>query len=178
MSDSNGIGVGAVPVEERLVYLDEVFINLRSTRQWLSIKLFALPSDTDDYMALELLTRHVRYRDSYASSEFTDAETVHGPYWLYAITPELFSPTCSADAEALIRTWAEYDVQLTDDDRAAMEREVYPRIHHATSRYQLPDLTDTAQHDRGATVGVNGFHEFALVDRRAGALALLVASDD
>ena len=78
----------------------------------------------------------------------------------------------------LIRTWAEYDVSLTDDDRAAMESEIYPRIRHATSRYQLPDLRDTAQHDWGWVVGNNGFHEFVLIDRRTDSVALLVASDD
>lgn len=75
---------------------------------------------------LQLLIRHVRYRDSYASSEFKDSQTIHGPYWLNAITPESFSPVSAADAETLIRTWAEYSVPLTDGDREAMEREVYP----------------------------------------------------
>ena len=165
-------------VDERLVYQGEVFVNFQASRQWVSIKLFAEAADTDDDDVLSSLIRHVRYRDSYAASEFTDAETIHGPYWLTAITPQAFEPVSAGDAEALIRTWAEYTVPLTDKDRAAMEREVYPRVANATSRYQLPNLRETALHDWGRIVRVDGFHEFVLIDRRIDVVALLVASDD
>jgi hypothetical protein len=165
-------------VDDRLVYQGEVFVNFQTSRQWVSIKLFAVAAGTDDDDVLAALIHHVRYRDSYAASEFTDAGTIHGPYWLNAITPQSFEPVSASDAEALIRTWAEYTVPLADVDRAAMEREVYPRIADATRRYQLPDLRDTAQHDWGQTVGVDGFYEFVLIDRRINFVALLVASDD
>lgn len=178
MGETGGIEAGALPVEEQLVYEGKVFINFRTSRQWVSIKLFALPADTDDHSVLQLLIRHVRYRDSYGGTGDKDMETIHGPYWLDAITPEAFSPVPAVDAEALIRTWADYTVPLTDDDRAAMEHEVYPRIREATVCYQLADLRDTAQHDWGSSVGSDGFHEFVLIDRRAGSVALLVASDD
>jgi hypothetical protein len=120
----------------------------------------------------------IGYRDSYAASEFTDSETIHGPYWLNAITLNVFEAVAASDVEALIRTWAEYTVPLTDHDRAAMEREVYPRVANATSRYQLPDLREPAQHDWGRIVRVDGFHEFVLVDRGIDAVTLIVASDD
>lgn len=178
MDEQGGVGTGAIPAEELLVYQGEVFINFRTSRQWVLIKLFALPPDADDREVLALLTHHVRYRDSYAAPEFKDAKTIHGPYWLNAITPEVFCPVAAADAEALIRTWADYTVPLTGDDRAAIEREVYPRIREATSRYQLPDMRDTAQHDWGYVVGSDGFHEFVLIDRHAGTAGLVVASDD
>jgi hypothetical protein len=176
--DTDGYAEMTVPVEERLVYQGEVFVNFQTSRQWVSAKLFVPPPDIDDFTVLQLLFRHVRYRDSYGGTGDKDMENIHGPYWLYAITPEIFTPASAVDAEALIRTWAEYDVSLTDDDRAAMESEIYPRIRHATSRYQLPDLRDTAQHDWGWVVGNNGFHEFVLIDRRTDSVALLVASDD
>ncbi|WP_156748061.1 hypothetical protein [Mycobacterium sp. E3198] len=178
MDEPGGVGTGAVPAEELLVYQGEVFINFRTSRQWVLIKLFGLPSDADDHQVLALLTHHLRYRDSYAAEEFKDAENIHGPYWLNAITPEVFSSVSAADAEALIRTWADYTVPLTDDDRAAMEREVYPRIREATSRYQLPDMRETALHDWGYVVGSDGFHEFVLINRQTNNVALLVASDD
>jgi hypothetical protein len=169
----------AVPAEESLVYKGDVFINFRTTRQWVLIKLFELPANADDNDVLALLTRHVRYRDSYAASEFSDAKTIHGPYWLSAIDSGVFSPVLAADAEALIRTWAEYAAPLPDGRREEMEHELYPRIREATSRYQLPDLRDTAQHDWGSTVGsITGFFEFVLINRDRGSLALVVASDD
>lgn len=178
VDDISGARSTDTTVDERLVYQGEVLVNFQTSRQWVSIKLFAVAAGTDDDDVLASLIRHVRYRDSYAASEFTDAETIHGPYWLNAIAPQTFAPASASDAEALIRTWAEYSVPLTDVDRAAMEREVYPRIADATSSYQLPDLRDTAQHDWGQTVGVDGFHEFVLIDRRINVVALLVASDD
>lgn len=182
MWEPAGVGVDAASAEERLVYQGKVFINFRNhTYQWVSIKLFALPADADDYEVLRLLLGHVRYRDSYNGTGDEDMETIHGPYWLYAIAPELFSPVSAADAEALIRTWAEYAAPLPDPRREEMERELYPRIRHATSRYQLPDLRDTAaHHDQGwgSSVGSDGFHEFVLIDRQSGSVALVVATDD
>jgi len=178
MSEMGGVETDGMHAEERLAYKGGVFINFRTSRQWVSIKLFALPANTDDHAVLSLLISNVRYRDSYGGTGDKDMETIHGPYWLYAITPEVFSPASASDAEALIRTWTQYDVPLTADDCAAMEREVYPRIQEATSRYHLPDLTDTAQHDWGSSIGTDGFHEFVLIDRRSASVALLVASDD
>lgn len=165
--------------EEWLVYESEVFINFRTSRQWVVVKLFALPANTDDREVLQLSIRHVRYRDSYASSEFKDSQTIHGPYWLNAITPESFSPVSAADAETLIRTWAEYSVPLTDGDREAMEREVYARIRGASSCYQFADLRETAEHEWGSSVGSNtAFYEFVLIERDTGRVELVVASDD
>jgi hypothetical protein len=180
MGEPAGGGTEAVPIEDRLSYQGEVFVNFRnSTYQWVSIKLFALPADVDDYTLLRLLIGHVRYRDSYGGTGDKDMETIHGPYWLYAISPERFSPISTPDAEALIRTWAEYAAPLPDARREEMERELYSRLRNATSRYQLPDLRDTAEHDWGSSVGsLTGFFEFVLIDRRAGSVALVVASDD
>lgn len=170
----------AARAEELLVYQGDVFINFRNqTYQWVIIKLFALPAGLDDSQVLSLLLRHVRYRDSYADPEFQDAETIHGPYWLNAIRPEMFFPVSSVDAEALIRTWAEYAAPLSDDRRKEMEQAVYPRIRTASSRYQLPDIRNFAEHDWGHTVGsLTGFFEFVLLDRHASTVALVVASDD
>lgn len=175
-----GVEISTVPAEERLVYEGKVFINFRNhTYQWVSIKLFALPADTDDHAVLALLIRHVRYRDSYGGTGDRDMETIHGPYWLYAITPEVFSPVSAPDTEALLRTWAEYAAPLPDGRREELERELYPRIRSATSRYQLPDLRDIAEHDWGSSVGsLTGFFEFVLIDRQAGSVALVVAGDD
>lgn len=171
-----------VPAEETLVYQGEVFINFRNhTYQWVSIKLFALPADADDHEVLVSLIRHVRYRDSYNGTGDKDMGTIHGPYHLRAITSESFFPVSANDIEPLIRTWAEYGAPLPDPRRAEMERELYRRIREATSSYQLLDLRDTAQHDEGwgSSVGsATGFFELVLIDRHAGSIALVVASDD
>lgn len=172
----------AVPAEESLVYQGHVFINFRNhTYQWVIIKLFELPADADDHEVLSLLTRHVRYRDSYNGTGDEDMKTIHGPYQLSALTPESFFSAPADDIEALIRTWAEYAAPLPDPRRTEMERELYPRIREATSAYQLLDLRDTAQHDEGwgTSVGsITGFFELVLINRHARSVALVVASDD
>ncbi|WP_156752926.1 hypothetical protein [Mycobacterium sp. 1245801.1] len=179
MDEPAGVATGAAPAEEVLAYQGEVFINFRTSRQWVVIKLFTFPADANDRDILALLIQHLRYRDSYATRNFQDAKTIHGPYWLNAITPEAFSAVSAEDAEALLRTWAEYQAPLPTARRDEMESELYPRIRGATARYQLADLRDTAEHDWGSSVGSDsGFQEFVLIDRRAGSVALVVASDD
>ncbi|MFZ0231310.1 MAG: hypothetical protein WA622_05480 [Mycobacterium sp.] len=172
----------SVPAEESLIYQGDVFINFRNhTYQWVSIKLFELPTDADDNEVLSLLTRHVRYRDSYNGTGDKDMKTIHGPYHLSAITPESFFSASAGDIEPLIRTWAEYAAPLPDRCRTEMERELYPRVRNATSSYQLVDLRETAQQDEGwgTSVGsVTGFFELVLVNRHARSVALVVASDD
>jgi len=172
----------ALPAEESLVYLGDVFINFRNhTYQWVSIKLFELRADADDNEVLASLIRHVRYRDSYNGTGDEDMKTIHGPYQLSAITPDSFISASASAIETLIRTWAEYAAPLPDPRRAEMERELYPRIRQATSAYQLFDLRDTAQQEEGwgTSVGsATGFFELVLINRANGSLALVVASDD
>jgi hypothetical protein len=123
------LGTSLCPTEESLVYRGEVFINFRNhTYQWVSIKLFALPTDADDRGVLVSLIRHVRYRDSYNGTGDRDMGTIHGPYLLRAITPESFFPVSVNEIEPLIRTWAEYAAPLPDPCREDMERELYPRF--------------------------------------------------
>ncbi|WP_260973249.1 hypothetical protein [Mycolicibacterium llatzerense] len=169
------------------MYQRTIFINPPVTRQWVDIKVFTLPADVDDQNALALMIAHVRYRDSYASSTFEDAKIIHGPYWLRAIIPDSFvvvDPTAAETvirqwAENVIRDWADEFVRWPQAQREEMDREVYARIQRATVIYQLPDIRATAQHDWGDIVGSDaGFNEFIVIDRAAGELALVVASDD
>ncbi|WP_162625462.1 hypothetical protein [Mycolicibacterium llatzerense] len=164
--------------DEQLVYRGTIFINPSVTRQWVDIKMFSLPDGVDDRTALAMMIAHVRYRDSYAGTGDKDMVDIHGPYWLRAITPETFTVADPAAVENLIRTWADFSVRWHDADREAVQRQVYARIERATVIYQLPNIRATAQHDWGEVVGSDGFHEFVLIDRAAGELALVVASDD
>jgi hypothetical protein len=168
----------ATVADEGVVYQRTVFINPPVTRQWVKIKVFTVPGDVDDRSALASMIAHVRYRDSYAGTGDTDMVDKHGPYWLAAITPETFVVADPAAVETVIRTWSGYYTPWPDADRDAMDREVYRRIAAATVIYQLPDIRATAQHDWGEVVGSDGFHEYVMIDRTTGELALMVASDD
>lgn len=163
---------------EQLVYEREIFINPAVTRQWVSIKVFALSASVDDRTALALLIDNMRYRDSYAGTGDKDMVTIHGPYWLSAITPDTFVIADPDAADTLIRTWAEYYAPWPEADREAMGLEVDRRIAAATAIYELPNIRATAQHDWGEVVGTDGFHEFVAINRDNGELALIVASDD
>jgi hypothetical protein len=164
--------------QKRMVYQRKIFINPPVTRQWVSIKVFSLPADVDDHSALAAMIGHVRYRDSYAGTGDADMVDKHGPYWLSAINPETFIVADPAAADTLIRTWAQYYVPWSPADREVLDREVYARIQRATVIYQLPDIRASAQHDWGDVLASDGFHEFVVIDRAAGELALIVASDD
>jgi hypothetical protein len=165
------------PVEEQLVYQDKIVI-LLPAYQWFSIKLFRLPDEPiDDREALGLLLRHVRYRDSYASSVFEDSVSIHGPYCLDAITTGSFTAADPESVQTTLRAWSGQVVPVPDIERDQAERELYARVRTATSCYRLV-LGPEAQHDWGWVVGMTGFYEFVLIDRRAGTLALVVASDD
>lgn len=163
---------------EQLVFQGTIFINPSVTRQWLKIKVFALPADVDDQTALALLISHVRYRDSYAGTGDKDMVDIHGPYRLDAITADSFTVADPAEVQTLIATWAEFYGPWRQGDRDAMDREVYARIDAATAIYGLPDMRATARHDWGEVVGGDGFHEFVAINRTSGELALIVASDD
>jgi hypothetical protein len=166
------------PVEQQLVYEDEIVVRLPAY-QWVSIKLFALPSEpVDDHAALNLLLQHVRYRDSYASSVFKDSMNLHGPYRLDTITTDSFTLSDGASAETTIRTWAEQLTPVPDAACDELQRELYPRIRNASRCYRLADPGKDALHDWGDVVGKTGFNEFVLIDRDGGSLALVVASDD
>jgi hypothetical protein len=120
---SDHLKSSSLPVEEQLVYQDERVIHLPAY-QLFSIKLFKLPDEPiNDREALSLLLRHVRYRDSYASSVFEDAVSIHGPYCLEAITTGAFERSDAASAEAIIRTWAEQVVPVPDLQRDQHETE-------------------------------------------------------
>lgn len=162
-----------------LAFGGEVFVNFRYNRQWVNIKLFASPADADDDAVLALLIGHRLYRDSYALGSYEKHEApIHGPYRLEVLTPAAYSPVSADDAEALLRTWAEYYEPLPETQRDELERELYSRIRAASSCYQLA-LGESAWHDWGWVVGsVTGFHEFVLIDRETGSVALVVASDD
>lgn len=171
-------GMDVTPsVGAQLAFQGEIFINPPVTRQWVSVKVFTLGAEVDDQSALAAMIGHVQYLDSYAGP--WDVVDKHGPYWLHAITPQIFTVADPAEAQALIRTWAGYYVRWHDADREAMDREVYARLQRATVIYQLPDIRATvAQHDWGEVVGGDGFHEFVIIDRDRGRLTLIVASDD
>lgn len=163
-----------------LTYEGTRFINFdNATFQWVNVKLFGLPGpDLDDRAVLSLLLANPRYRDSYAGTGDEDMETIHGPFRLDAITVDSFAPVDAAAEIATLGEWAERFAPLPQAVAEQMETEVYRRVRDATSRYRLVNPGEDQFHEWGFAVGSNGFHELVAIDRAAGSVALIVASDD
>jgi len=156
------------------------FINFdNQTFQWVSIKLFGLSGqDLDDRTVLARLIADRRYRDSYGGTGDEDMETIHGPFQLAAITVDSFVPTQAAAEIATLEEWAQKYAPLPETVAEQVETEVYQRLRDATSRYRLENPGEDQFHEWGFAIGNNGFHELVVIDRAAGSVALIVASDD
>ena len=156
------------------------FVNfVNSTFQWIDVKLFGMSGqDLDDRAVLALLLAHVRYRDSYAGTGDEDMKTIHGPFRLDAITVDSFVAVDAAAEIAALGAWATQFAPLPEAVAEQVESEVYQRLRDATSRYRLVNPGKEQFHEWGGVVGSAGFHELVVIDRSAGSVALIVASDD
>ncbi|MFB6837886.1 hypothetical protein [Streptomyces sp. NPDC056361] len=168
-----------------LTHWDSIIINFRDFAfpegkghgyRWVHLKRFRLPSDVPgDRDLLAALIAHPEFRDTYDGAGVW-LEPRHGQWWSDRITPDTYLPVGDETATDVIRSWAAGGVGVPVDLAERLQEAVYTPIHHATSRYALGDLPDDALHDYGP-IHIE-FHELVLVDRRKGALTLLVAADD
>jgi hypothetical protein len=167
---------------------------------WVDIRRFRiLDAASGDTVLLAALIQHPQYRDDYLGKGLeaaADGER-HGPYWLSAIGPEAFQPIQADDGRLLLQRWADesvshaismYDSAIEHGIRPAdprpspevfqerLDARVYPCL--VGDIVQLPDMRDQAEHDYGWILGLQGFHEFLAIDREAGTLTLVVATDD
>jgi hypothetical protein len=144
--------------------------------RWIDIKRFALATQPQTpAKALDLLLRHVRYRDHYTSadSQDRDSETLHGPYKLDHIMTASFEPL---DAEQAVNAGSDF-VSLhggtTEETRATLDQVVFPLVREMSVWFRLPDVGATAHHDFGWVL--TDFMELVLIDIPSRRLVLLVA---
>lgn len=165
-------------VDHELVHLD------KGALCWVDIKRFVIGDvNADDRSLLEALIADRQYRDHYAGQDPVDQDqdNLHGPYWLRAITPEMFELSRRDlsrrdEAERTIQSWADEPEPQSAETQTGLRHAVYPLLTGAI--YRLLNLRDQAEHEWGWVVGTRGFHEFVAVDRDQQTLVLLVASDD
>lgn len=172
-------------VERDLDYQDQVFINFRDffgrspdhAFRWVDLKRFRLSRTAwSDAQILEALIRHDQFRDDYAGGGVDPVGTRHGPYWLDRISVDAYEPVDETTATRVLHGWASQYGELPGTLKATLERDVYPLVRAATSRYRLKALGAYALHDWG---GVHGeFHELVVIDRAISSSALIVAADD
>ena len=170
----------------QLTHEAEAFINFRDHTfpgpgshgfRWVDVKHLRLPAEpAGDRELLAALIRHEQFRDDYAGGGVQPDGTRHGPYWLSALTPDVYEAVGHEKSAHILAEWANRPGPVPAELAAALRREVSDRLAAADQVYYLSGLGEEAFHDWG---GVHGdFHEFVWVDRAAGRLTLLVAADD
>lgn len=158
----------------------------RLTFMWVQSIRFELDASKSDRELLELLISSPGYGHDYASpfdgEEMVDPPVIHGRWYLGAIHQGRFSETSAELARSVIRTWV--DDQDWRDPEYRQPPEVHERLEpvyeilRSGRVYRLRNPSDDFLHEYGCVTGNLGFHEFVTIDRRSGALYLLVASDD
>lgn len=135
----------------------------------------------NDRQLLAALIANPWYSFTYAEprqSEPIPSLGIRGPYRLDAISAGLFIPRSQADVDSSIRRWAgkygDLPANLTADISAELAR-----LNSPSNRlYELPDIRETAEHEWGGVVGLDGFIEIVAIHPEDNVLTLLVCSDD
>ncbi|WKX23157.1 MULTISPECIES: hypothetical protein [unclassified Streptomyces] len=145
--------------------------------RWVDIKQFRFPAASmDDTELLDALIEHGQFRDDYAGGGVLPEGTRHGPYWLRLITPGLYALVSQERAVQIVQEWVEPLWDASTELETNLQREVFDRLAAADGIYYLSELGDEATHDWERVH--EHFHEFVLINRAAGQLALVVAADD
>lgn len=169
------------PVEGyKIIHLDA------GTFMWVAVTRFAATAD-DDRATLATLIASPGYADDCISPpELTpktiDQFSVHGRWWLTAITIDRFMPITADAAFDRIRVWAN-DQAWTDPDYRqppdVFERlETVREVLRSGTVYTLANPSEEHEHEYGWVVGGMGFHEFVVIDRDREIVSVIVAADD
>ncbi|MGW1761960.1 hypothetical protein [Streptomyces mirabilis] len=173
-------------MQNKLTHEGSAFINFRNYRfqdsrspafRWVDIKRLRFPVESvGDTELLAALIGHEQFRDDYAGGGVLPEGLRHGPYWVRAVTLDVYEAVGREKSDRILWEWANQFEDVPSDLAADLQREVFDRLDAAERIYYLSELGDEAIHDWG---GVHSdFHEFVLIDRSAGQITLLVAADD
>ncbi|WP_328404969.1 hypothetical protein OHS70_37060 [Streptomyces sp. NBC_00390] len=170
----------------KLTHEGSAFINFRDYKfqgstshgfRWVDIKHLQFPAGSvDDRGLLAALIGHEQFRDDYAGGGVLPEGLRHGPYWLRLVTPDVYEAVSRERGARILREWANQFGDVPAELEADLQHAVFDRLAAADHIYYLGELGDEAIHDWGRVHGC--FHEFVLIDRSAGQIALLVAADD
>ncbi|MFJ4253521.1 hypothetical protein [Microbacterium sp. NPDC090003] len=153
---------------------------------WVAITQFAAPA-ADDRTTLAALIASPKFADDYITPpELTPDSisqfSVHGRWWLTAITVDGFLPVSQDTAIERIRTWADDQEWSVPDYRQPPE--VFERLEKAFDVlrsgvvYALSNPDDEHEHEYGMVLGRGGYLEFVVIDRERDIVSVIVAADD
>ncbi|MFF6906705.1 hypothetical protein ACFY9Q_12245 [Streptomyces sp. NPDC012389] len=173
-------------MQNELTHEGGAFINFRNYTfqdskspafRWVDVKRLRFPGGSvGDTELLAALIGHEQFRDDYAGGGVLPDGLRHGPYWVRAVTPDVYESVDREKSDRILREWANRFEDVPADLARDLQREMFDPLAVAGHIYHLGELGDEAIHDWG---GVHtDFHEFVLIDRSAERITLLVAADD
>ncbi|MFE6038928.1 hypothetical protein [Streptomyces sp. NPDC056452] len=173
-------------MQNELTHEGSTFINFRNYEfqdsrspafRWVDIKCLRFPRESvGDTELLAALIGHDQFRDDYAGGGVLLEGLRHGPYWVRAVSPDVYEAVGREMSDRILWEWANQFEDVPAELGTDLQREVFDRLAAAEQIYYLSELGDEAHHDWG---GVHSdFHEFVLIDRSGGQITLLVAADD
>ncbi|WP_067993551.1 hypothetical protein [Nocardia pseudobrasiliensis] len=146
-----------------------------SAYQWVDIKIFnILDNAVDDRAIVQAIISAPEFQENYQDDG--REITVHDPFLIEYFTPNIYLPTDADAIEQLLTEWTARCGTLPNLLKMELESSIISRIRSASSRYILGELEQSARcwfMDDSET-----YHEFLLIDRSAGEVALILASDD
>ena len=158
----------------------------KSTYMWIQIVHFAIDTSKSDSTCLASLVASPGFAHDYASpypsthAELT-SDAVHGQWWLSALSSDCYQPITAEQAKHDLERWANEQDWVVPEYRQPADAMDRLRTVHALLRtgtvYKLRNPGPDDGHDY-APVCITGFHEFAVINRDARQLHLIVASDD
>lgn len=173
-------------VQNKLTHEGSTFINFRNYKfqdsrshafRWVDIKRLRLPAESvGDKELLAALIGHEQFRDDYAGGGVLPEGLRHGPYWVSAVTPNVYEAVGREWSALILWEWANQFEDVPANLATELQREVFDLLAAAERIYYLSELGDEAIHDWGRVH--SDFHEFVLIDRSSGQITLLVAADD
>ncbi|RIJ70626.1 hypothetical protein D1871_18040 [Nakamurella silvestris] len=150
---------------------------------WVSIKCFRIKTGSTDAALLADLISHPQYHDTYAAPPgegLVPDASIHGKFRRECISIDSFQACDVRVAVDELDRWthpADHNNHPDFDTGQVLESSVHPLLANVVT-YKLGTMDESTWHEWGWVVGVNGFHEYVAIDRAAGTLNLLVASDD
>jgi hypothetical protein len=156
----------------------------QGTYMWVLLTHFAIEAAQEDGSLLAALIESRGYAHDYASPfKLRDPvePAVHGRWWRDKITPALFTLWPAAEAQSLLRAWAndqDADEPMTPSPEVELRLQDLYTLLESGQLYKLNNPGTEAEHDYGWVTGKGGFHEFVVIDRAKDEAIVLVAYDD